>query len=281
MPNLSPIATGGTTATLLQDLQGASIDTRNLELMSLLNQLQGPSMTNVYEAGPMDALVRNLREARMARSEGLAQRGLTYSGAAPTASRGVEEGYAGGVLNVATAANQAETARKQSLLSALLGLNQQDLQFLQGLSQAALGTRAASYAEDAQAREQIKQLAIGSATIASIIAGGAAGAAGGAAGGALGGASGVSGGAAAGEAGGLSGAGVGALGAYNIGSKLSGGGTPSYIPPSATPGGLTAATYGGTPTPSSPYGFSIGGDYLRQQITANPEFESLVGPYSY
>jgi len=255
----------------LADLEQASLQTRNTTLQSLLSQLDTP-LTNVYEAGGVDSLVQQLREGRQSRAEGLAQRGLQYSGAAPTSERALRDIYSRGLLDNVMSSNQTEQNRKLSLMQQLLGLTQNDLEYLDAIGGSKLEGAAADFSLGQDTLLKNLELAHGAGVIASLLVGGAAGAAGGAAGGAFGGASGVSGGAAAGTAGGLSGAGAGALGGLQFASQFGGGGGGGYTPPSA--GG--AGSYGGKPATSNPYGFNVGQDYMRSQISENPEFTALL-----
>lgn len=254
----------------LQDLQAASMQSRNLALQSILSQYNRP-MTDTYASAGADSLAQQLREGRQSRLEGLAQRGLARSGAASLSDRNLRELYARGLLDVSLNANQAEQNRKLGLMQQLLGLGQADLSGQAALSDAALGGTQANFAQEQTALLKNLMTAHGAGIFASILAGGAAGAAGGAgAGSVLGTASGTGGGAAGTAAGGIS----GALGAYNLGNSAFGGGGGGGLPPQVDVAG--ASSYGGKPVSTNPYGFNVGSDYMRSQITQNPEFTALL-----
>lgn len=241
-PSFSPFASN------LSNLQDASQAIRNQTLLSLMKQLRGPSFSNVFEATPMDTLAQNYRQAALARTEGLASKGLGTSGAATASRRGLESEYSQGVEGIVAGANQQENQRIATLLGQMQNLGSADQQFLASMGQAALAQQGASSAEQLNNLLRDLMLAKGSATVASIAAGGIAGAAG--AGASVGGAGGA--GASAGFGGGTFGG--GALAGLTLSNSLWGQG--GYNPNTPQAGGAMQTptpAYNGQPLTYSPY----------------------------
>lgn len=249
----------------------ATLEQRNQALLSILGQLNGPSMQNVYEGQSADQLAAGYRGGVQGRLSNLQSLGLANSGAAQLTQRNLQEDYGSGLLQALQQAGQMEMQRKQGLYSQLAGVSQADLARESALNQAALGKANANQAESLLGLYKTLEQAHGSAVIASILVGGAMGAAGGA-GASTGGATGAAtSGAATGAAtGGLQG---GLIGAYQ-GAQMSGGlgqGAPpisSYMQPQQQPQSQYQApsqeTYGSA--------MPMGG----MSYTASPFFQSLL-----
>lgn len=245
-----------------QELLGSGLPARNISVANLLAQLQGPSFESLYAAPGADQLAQQYRAGQGSIAGALQQRGLQQSGLADIERRGLLNLFSQGMLtNTAQAAAQ-EDQRRQALINALLGIGQQDLQSLQAIGTGNLQASGADIAQNAVRLQSIKDLGVGSATIASLLAGGALGGSGALSG--LGGQGGALAGTQTGNllsSGSTAGGAVGGLSLFGgIGSGLQGGGGglnmtggTEMSPLMSSLYGTSGAGGGYTPSPYGPY----------------------------
>jgi len=194
------------------NLLESQANARNKALYSILNQWNQPGFQNVAEAQYRAPVTEQYRAGRQGRLVGLAQRGMQDSGANVVTERGLQRGYAGGILGALTQGQAAETARKQSLLAALQSIASGDINNINAIGSGNLAQIGANDAEMIAGLKRMIDFGEGVAKIVSIVGGGVAGGMGG---------------------GGITGAAKGAYNTANASGAIGGGGGPSPYSPNS------------------------------------------------
>ena len=136
-PGFNPATTGNydpyTPNKQLNQLLDTRNTYRNLNVANNLDEL-GKDYTNIFAAGPSDALVDAYRNRRGILDSSLQARGLEYTGARNLADKALQQFYGKGIIDITSGSKQQELGRQQGLISNLQRILGEDQQVQDALS---------------------------------------------------------------------------------------------------------------------------------------------------